>query len=183
MQKNIIVEGLDRCGKDTQIGLLSKYFYTQHNKITQVFHYSKLPFDTVEQHQSYSHDLYKDMFDMMIDNPSSYRNLIFNRAHLGEAVYAPLYRNYSGDYVFDIEKNYINELENLYMIVLVNDADILFSRDDGHGFSKNSHDIDKEKQRFERAFELSNIRKKILINCGNDSIQTIHDKIIDFIND
>lgn len=183
MQKNIIVEGLDRCGKDTQIGLLSKYFYTQFGEVTQVFHYSKLPFDTIEQHQSYSQDLYKDMFDMMIDNPLSHRNLIFNRAHLGEAVYAPLYRNYSGDYVFDIEKNYVNDLKNLYMIVLVNDADTLFSRDDGHGFSKSADDIEKEKQRFERAFNLSTIHRKILINCGNDSIQTIHNKIIDFIND
>ena len=31
-------------------------------------------------------------------------NLIFNRSHLGETVYSPLYRGYSGDYVFDIEK-------------------------------------------------------------------------------
>ena len=29
-------------------------------------------------------------------------NLIFNRSHLGESVYSPLYRGYSGDFVFDI---------------------------------------------------------------------------------
>ncbi len=109
MQKFVIFEGLDRCGKDTQIGLLQKRYYPE---VWHTFHYSKIPFEEIHQHKDYSEALYNDMFEMMLHNKGSQRNLIFNRSHLGESVYAPLYRKYDGDYIFDIEKNYASGLES-----------------------------------------------------------------------
>ena len=50
--------------------------------------------------------MYDDMFKLMINSKDKDINLIFNRSHLGETVYSPLYRGYSGDYIFDIEKKY-----------------------------------------------------------------------------
>jgi len=38
------------------------------------------------------------------------RVLFFNRAHLGEVVYGPLYRGYSGDFVFDLEEDAVMNL-------------------------------------------------------------------------
>ena len=181
MQKYIIFEGLDRCGKDTQVGLVQKSF---SDETFHVFHYSKIPLETPEQNREYSERMYRDMFNMMIENKGENRNFIFNRSHLGESVYAPLYRNYLGDYVFKIEEEYIEDLKsNLYLVVLINEPSILISREDGDSLSKSEEDIAKEKQMFERAYFESKIQNKILIDCGVDSPAEIAQIIKDFILD
>jgi thymidylate kinase len=179
MQKYIIFEGLDRCGKDTQVGLVQKSF---SEETFHVFHYSKIPLETPEQNREYSERMYTDMFEMMKENKGSRRNFIFNRSHLGESVYAPLYRNYLGDYVFKIESEYVEDLnKNLYLIVLTNDPEILLSREDGDSLSKSVEDILKEKQMFERTYYESKIQNKIMINCGVDSPIEIAKIISEFI--
>ena len=187
MQKFVIFEGLDRCGKDTQIGLLQKKFYPE---IWHTFHYSKIPFDEIPQHKEYSKALYEDMFSMMVDNSNHSRNLIFNRSHLGESVYAPLYRGYGGDYIFDIEKKFTESGtldKSLYLITLVNDPEILIKRDDGDGFTKDAAGIQVEKEKFERAHRKTSIKNKLLINCGimtpNEIANIIHDFIEIRLND
>lgn len=183
MQKFFIIEGLDRCGKDTQIGLLQKRYFPE---FWHVFHYSKIPFDQINQHKEYSESLYSDMFLLMADNIISERNFIFNRSHLGESVYAPLYRGYDGDYVFDIERKFLEPTgdvlqQRLFMITLVNDPAILVKRDDGLGFTKSEEGIKKEKERFERAHNKSLIKNKLLINCGTMTPEEISDIIYNFI--
>jgi thymidylate kinase len=179
MQKFIIFEGLDRCGKDTQIGLVQKHF---KEETFQVFHYSKVPFDTIEDSIEFSKRGYRDMFKIMTENLGSERNLVFNRSHLGEAVYAPLYRKYDGDYIFDIEKDFTEELaRNLIMIVLINDAEILMSRDDGNSQSKGIEDINEEKRLFTRAFDKSKIHNKLLISVGNRTPEEVLQIILEFI--
>ena len=97
-------------------------------------------------------------------------------------VYAPLYRNYLGDYVFKIESEYVEDLnKNLYLIVLTNDPEILLSREDGDSLSKSVEDISKEKQMFEKAYYESKIQNKIMINCGVDSPIEIAKIISEFI--
>lgn len=181
MQKYIIFEGLDRCGKDTQIGLVQKSFSSE---TFHVFHYSKIPLNTPEENREYSERMYRDMFEIMKENKGKSRNFIFNRSHIGESVYSPLYRNYLGDYVFDIENEHIEDLnENLYLVVLVNDPKILISREDGDSLSKSVEDIENEKKMFERAYFESKIKNKILIDCGVDSPTEIAQKIEGFILD
>jgi hypothetical protein len=181
MQKYIIFEGLDRCGKDTQIGLVQKSFSSE---TFHVFHYSKIPLNTPEENREYSERMYRDMFEIMKENKGKSRNFIFNRSHIGESVYSPLYRNYLGDYVFDIENEHIEDLnENLYLVVLVNDPKILISREDGDSLSKSVEDIENEKKMFERAYFESKIKNKILIDCGVDSPTEISQKIEGFILD
>lgn len=181
MQKYVIFEGLDRCGKDTQIGLIQKSF---SNETFHVFHYSKIPLETPEESREYSERMYRDMFEIMKENKGKNRNFIFNRSHIGESVYAPLYRRYLGDYIFDIESENIEDLnENLYLVVLVNNPKILISREDGDSLSKGEEDIENEKQMFERAFYESKIKNKILIDCGVDSPVQIAKIIKDFIDE
>lgn len=181
MQKYIIFEGLDRCGKDTQIGLVQKSFSAE---TFHVFHYSKIPLNTPEENREYSERMYRDMFEIMKENKGKSRNFIFNRSHIGESVYSPLYRNYLGDYVFDIERENVEDLnESLYLIVLVNDPKILISREDGDSLSKSEEDIENEKKMFERAFFESKIKNKILIDCGVDSPTEIAQIIQNFILD
>jgi thymidylate kinase len=115
MSKFIIIEGTDNVGKDTQQNLIIE---RMNNLVFHKLHYSALPFrDDKQLHANYSKKMYDDMFKLMMVSKDKDINLIFNRSHLGETVYSPLYRGYSGDYVFDIEKNYTNALKISYTLM------------------------------------------------------------------
>lgn len=123
------------------------------------------------------------MFKLMLSAKENNINIIFNRSHLGETIYSPLYRGYSGDYVFDIENNYVNDLrENLYLITFINDPDIILSRDDGKSFYKDAEGVKAEVNGFQRAHRLSKIKNKLLINVGNMTPEEISNIIIIFLN-
>lgn len=180
--KNLLIlfEGQDRVGKDSQITLVKKLFYPE--RLFQVLHYSKVPFNTSQENMVYSLKLYYDMFRLFYKNEY---NFIANRSHLGEMVYGPLFRHYDGSYVLQIEKRFKDNAkwENIALITLVNDAEILIKREDGSSLSKGKLEImKKEKILFEQAHESSFIINKLLINCKEDSIETIHEKIANFLN-
>lgn len=181
MSKLIIIEGCDNTGKSTQSSLLIK---TLKDCVFQKLHYSSLPFKSdTELHLTYSSKLYDDMFRLMVLMKDNHINAIFDRSHLGETIYSPLYRGYSGDYVFDIEKNYVNSLrENLYLITLINDSHIIWSRDDGKSFYKNEEDIKAEVDGFTRAHRLSKIKNKLIINIGTMSADEVSKIIVDFLS-
>jgi len=181
MSKFIIIEGTDNTGKDTQQNLIIEKL---NNLIFHKVHYSSLPFkNDIDKHTSYSKQMYTDMFRMMNECKDKDINIIFNRSHLGESVYSPLYRGYSGDYVFDIEKEYVNKLrENLYLITLTNDPQIIMSRDDGKSFYGNEEEVKAEVDGFNRAHRLSKIKNKLLINIGTMSAEDVSKIIIDFLS-
>ena len=110
-------------------------------------------------------------------------NLIFNRSHLGESVYSPLYRGYSGDYVFDIEKKYTKALrEDLYLITLVNDPHTILKRDDGKSFYGNEEEVKAEVDGFSRAHRKSTIKNKLLVNVGTMSAIEVSNILIEFLH-
>ena len=180
MSKFIIIEGTDNTGKDTQQNLIIKKV---KNLVFQKLHYSSLPFkDDKEKHISYSQKMYTDMFKLMMMSKDKDINIIFNRSHLGETVYSPLYREYSGDYVFDIEKHFVNQLrKELYLITLVNDPHIILSRDDGKSFYRNEEEVKAEVDGFRRAHRLSKIKNKLMINIGTMSADEVSHIIVDFL--
>ena len=181
MNKFIIIEGVDNVGKDTQQNLIIKNL----QELTfQTLHYSTLPFKNPEAYKEYSTKMYDDMFRMMLALDNSHISLIFNRSHLGEAVYSPMYRNYSGDYVFDIEKPYVNSLKDkLYLITLVGDPQILKMRDDGLSHSSELSNIENEVRLFTKAHKMSNIKNKLLINIGSMNAIDVNNHIMDFLEE
>ena len=180
MSKFIIIEGTDNTGKDTQQNLIIEKI---NNLIFHKLHYSSLPFkDNKEKHISYSQKMYDDMFKLMVLSKDKDINFIFNRSHLGESVYSPLYREYSGDYVFDIEKKYTNQLrKELYLITLSNDPHTILKRDDGLSFYENEEEIKAEIDGFNRAHRKSNIKNKLLLHIGTMSAEEVSNIIIDFL--
>ena len=186
MSKFIILEGPDRVGKDTQQDLIIK---NMSEYVFHKLHYSSLPFkDDIEKHTTYSKELYESMFLLMMKsklvfkNGDSDINLIFNRSHLGETVYSPLYRGYSGDYVFDIEKKYTKALrEDLYLITLVNDPHTILKRDDGKSFYGNEEEVKAEVDGFKRAHRKSTIKNKLLVNVGTMSAIEVSNILIEFL--
>ena len=122
------------------------------------------------------------MFQLMVMSKDKDINFIFNRSHLGESVYAPLYREYSGDYIFDIEKKYVNQLrQELYLITLSNDPQTILKRDDGLSFYGNEEEVKAEIDGFNRAHRKSKIKNKLLLNIGTMSAEEVSNIIIDFL--
>lgn len=163
-----IIEGLDRLGKDTLIqGIQHRHGYHQ------VLHYGKpLKLDcylhdaTLSAERQYQEASFSAMFEILRD--SQHTKIICNRAHLGECVYAPMYRGYSGDYVFDIEHSAgVHNWTTIRVILLTEDFE--FGRhfvDDGLSLGS----IDKrrkEQELFIQAFGRSTIRDKRII-CVTD---------------
>ena len=179
MSKLIIIEGCDNTGKDTQQNLIIKKL---NDLVFQKLHYSSIPLKDSDAHIKYSSKLYDDMFKLMLFAKDNNINAIFNRSHIGETVYSPFYRGYSGDYVFDIESKYVNELkDDLYLITLVNDPEIILSRDDGKSYYQNTKDIEKEVTQFKRAHRQSKIKNKLLINIGTMDAESVSRLIMSFI--
>jgi thymidylate kinase len=187
MSKFIIIEGTDNVGKDTQQNLIIE---KMSDHVFHKLHYSSLPFkDDKEKHANYSKELYETMFQLMMKSKIASKkgdldiNLIFNRSHLGETVYSPLYRGYSGDYVFDIEKKYTKALrEDLYLITLVNDPHTILKRDDGKSFYGNEEEVKAEVDGFSRAHRKSTIKNKLLVNVGTMSAIEVSNILIEFLH-
>jgi thymidylate kinase len=167
----ILVEGLDRLGKSTLVESIQQelgYF--------QVIHFGKpqhLKFyeqkdnngfvSTGESAYLYQHASFDNMFRIL----NSTARVIFDRAHLGECVYSPIYRNYSGDYVYDLECYHgMDHNDSTKLILLVENMSISeHFVDDGLSF-----DITKRQQEqdlFEEAFHKSIIKNKQII-CVTD---------------
>jgi thymidylate kinase len=186
MSKFIIIEGTDNVGKDTQQDLIIK---NMSDHVFHKLHYSSLPFkDDKDKHASHSKKLYETMFQLMMKSKLASKpgdldiNLIFNRSHLGETVYSPLYRGYSGDYVFDIEKKFTKALrKDLYLITLVNDPHTILKRDDGKSFYGNEEEVKAEVEGFTRAHRKSTIKNKILVNVGTMSAIEVSNILVDFL--
>jgi thymidylate kinase len=180
--KNLLIlfEGQDRVGKDTQITLVKKLMYPE--RMFQVLHYSKVPFDTNKENMVYSLKLYYDMFRLFYKNEY---NFIANRSHIGEMVYGPLFRHYDGTYVLEVEKRFKDnpKWDNVVLVTLINDPEILIKREDGSSLSGGKLNImKKEHDLFKEAHEASLIKNKILIECKEDSPEKIHGTIANFLS-
>ena len=158
---SIIIEGIDRLGKSTLVdGIVNQLGY--HTKIhlgkPEVLDiYKDLLVDPLKLYQQKTfHNMFK-----MIDSGA---DLIFDRGHLGEHVYAPLYRKYDTSYIYGLEKNCTG---NVTLILLVtNNFDICI--DDGDSFNFNNKKT--EQSRFIDAYWASTIQNKhvIWVNDGDN---------------
>jgi len=167
----IIFEGPDNVGKTTQIKLIKDKF----NKITfHTVHYSAVKHDSIIDCIDYNIKLYSEFFELL----KKY-NIIADRSHLGELVYGKLYRGYEGLYVIDLERNHkINEINDLYLIVLIDKPENLIKREDGYSFSTNIEMKKKEIELFKKVYELSTIKNKVLININKKDPEQVHNEIL-----
>ena len=160
--RQFIIEGVDRMGKSTLIeGLLQELGYHL------VVHYDKpkrlTAYNFYEAFEggsllAYQNALYYNMFCII----NSGARVIFDRGHLGEVVYAPMYRSYDGEYVFDCEHGADTGDTRL---VLLTTSDFSFIKDDGLSldFSKK----EEEQAAFVKAFDRSSIKDKVQVDVSN----------------
>jgi hypothetical protein len=189
--RSIIVEGVDRLGKDTLIqGLKQKLgaFQVVHyqkpelldvyvNEAQRIFNTTSVEGDVkAAALKNYQINSFRNMFHML----SSGARLILNRAHLGEMVYAPRYRKYDGSYVLDLERQFKHDLGSnvldTTLLVLLHASDTSFIKDDGMSFDFAAKEA--EQMDFIRAFERSNIRHKLMIDVSVNGGYVPADKIL-----
>lgn len=196
--KSIAVEGVDRLGKDTLIrGILNRLGYLQqiHYQKPELldFYLNKARKDLGRPDEDLSsevkkfalHEYQANSFVQMFHMLSSESKFIMNRAHLGEFVYAPRYRQYDGSYVFDLEKRFVNDLGSKFhettLLVLLHTSDFSFIADDGLSFDFEKKE--EEQNDFIRAFERSIIKHKLMIdvNCNGKFVD--QDRVLDAVVD
>jgi hypothetical protein len=118
------------------------------------------------------------MFDIVEEN--EYVNFILDRCHIGEVVYAPIYRNYDGNYVFGLEEEF--DLSDYYLITFVDDPMKIAIREDSASLSNGELEIIKQEiEAFKDATLRSFIPNKILIDIFNLSIEQVHAEVVSFL--
>jgi len=175
----VILEGPDNVGKTTQIKHIVKYF---ENHPFHVLKYSKVD---VSDQEYYAKMLYRHMFCFIMDTDE---NFILDRSHLGEYVYANMYRGYDGDYVFKLEEEFRRRDQvkwdlDMFLITLIDDPQNLIDRDDGQSLSVLPTKKVVEIKRFIEANNRSMIKHKVLINVNGLTIEAVTAKIIEFFKE
>lgn len=194
----VLFDGLDNTGKTTQIQKLVSYFANK-DMISTVCKYSKFDKLDKKKEEKFSKRFYKDYFEKIVNWPDKVipdpayiaednihyihdNNLILDRGHISEAVYASIYRSYSGDYVWDLEKCLENKY-NIYLIVLIDSVEKAIEREDGLSLSNGDADkINIEISKFAEAYKKSCIQNKIIIDINGLSIEEVFAQIIKFLD-
>lgn len=178
----IICEGPDNVGKSTLIQNLKNALNTM---VFSTLHYSNVKQPSAETAISYNKKLYTQMFQQMLEI-SRYDDsgVICDRSHLGEMVYGPIYRGYSGEYVLDIERafKHIGPVwDNLVLITMYDDPENLVARDDGLSYSTEIKTKMVEIQNFKNAHDKSNIKRKLLLNINDHDAEHALLAVLSFI--
>lgn len=166
MINKFILEGLDRLGKSSLTqSIQDKYGYYQvihFGKPQNLKFYNDQSIAKIPSEKSaylYQRASFENMFKLLRSNAK----IIFDRAHLGEAVYSPIYRGYSGDYIYDIERD--NGMDNRWdakLILLIEDFSVSkHFVDDGLSFDVNKRA--QEQDLFLEAFEKSCFGNKKMV--------------------
>jgi len=164
MKNNFLICGLDRLGKDTLISGIQ-----QRLGFYQVLHRGRPPL--LECYDLSARTFQVNCFeqDMRLIALADKHDLhlIYNRAWLGEAVYAPLYRGYDGSYVFELERQHgMAALHRTRLILLTEDFSVSrHFQDDGLSFDPTRRQ--QEQQLFLDAFDRSAVADKKII-CVTD---------------
>jgi thymidylate kinase len=185
--KLLIIEGTDRCGKDSLINEISSSY---SNVIKRHWSFPKGETNdekTEYQKQQFNWEFkfFTEMRKVLEDNSL----MIWNRSHIGEMVYGSIYRNSNpSSWVMQLEDQYsFNEDPDVYLVYLHADPEFVVKEDDGNSYSAKLEDKTREINEFHRSVNKSKIKKvlKIKVNKGSEYIS--HEGIINsvkqFLND
>lgn len=182
MTKLIIVEGTDRVGKDT---LVNSLVTSSRNYVVRHFS-SPSGSDNTERTRNQQRIFRKEfLFQDQVrkDNNIKFDFVIWNRSHIGEYVYGPMYRESNPEsWVPQLETDFdfMND-ENVYLIYLWGDAEFICSNDDGESFTTDPAKKKKEQDAFVTAFDNSSIKKKLKLKVNHGNSYTDQQRIIDSV--
>ena len=160
-----IIEGIDRIGKDTLINnIIDRFGY--HNTV----HYSK-PKELSAYNfslEAFQRASFAIGFNFILCQRATpfIVPTVFNRFHLGEAVYSDLYRNYDGNYVFEMEEIFGVEHTEHVKLILLTTSDFSLLSDDNQSF--NFGNKEREQKLFLNAFDKSIFQHKQIIDVNSN---------------
>lgn len=178
MSKIIIFEGQDRCFKSTNVKRLFNHF-TGKGETCHMLHYSGIKGYSPQKTAETSKKIYTEMFRLFKYFHSQNINVICDRSHLGENVYAG-YKGYSGSYIWALEHKFTQEefWDDVHLIYLHTSIDDMLSRDDGNSITIDENKLKFERQKFDEAFCSTYIKKKFGIDILNKSKDEIFNEIL-----
>ena len=190
--KLLVIEGCDRTGKNSVCKEIFEKFSDAGNNV--IYRHWGFPLGETNEdkiaYQKYSFkkefDLYKSIKEDTYFNQKTSDIFIWNRAHIGEAVYGTIYRNYDTSWIFNLEALYaFDQNPEIYLILLEADADFICKNDDGQSFTNEITKKQKEIDLFQQAFENSIIpnKLKIKVNDGDTYSDSgeIFRRILEFV--
>jgi thymidylate kinase len=173
------IEGLDRLGKSTLIegirNALGYYEVIHFSKPQRLAAYAETAgpcFDwrgaEIPASSLPAYHYQRESFRNSMLLAMSGARVIFDRWHIGEAVYSPLYRGYDGDFVFTFERTHgLDESGDIRLVLLTEDiAAASHFIDDGDSLGPVAKRAE-EQQLFIDAFNKSIIRDKRMV-CVTD---------------
>ena len=165
----IIIEGPDNVSKSTVINNIIK----EYKQNFLYLHYYANPTKKIK----WGKKQYNNMFETIHCNEF----VIADRAHGGEVVYPVLYHGYDGNYVYDIEKKY--NTNDILLFVFIDEPENLIARDDGLSLSTDIDMKTKEIELFQKFYENSTIKNKMIININNLDENQVKAKVFKRINE
>jgi len=171
--KLLIIEGPDRCGKNTLIKNL-----TSQAENFVVRHFGSVKGENDMEKRNFQFQFFKKEFELaslrsrfeMPDKERYPRDIwIWNRAHLGEFVYGKMYRDTKPEeWVMKMESLFAMDIDpSVHLLLLTADPEFLCKRDDGLSFTADVEKKRKEIENFEKAFNTSKIMNKKILNVSN----------------
>lgn len=179
---NIIFEGIDRSGKSSVISEFLKYqdLYCSRAMYTTI-HFSAPPDTLKGKKLSNNEKMYyiKRSYYSFAKFLSNSDNVLCDRFHLGEAIYAPIYRNYYPTYIRDLECT-LNDNNNSLLVLLYCSKDTIIKRFDNKGIDIS--DISKILKMYKQEYNKSVIKHKLSFNSDKMSSFDIFTKIMKYTN-
>lgn len=184
-----LIDGIDRLGKSSLINLIQQelgYHLVIHYDKPKVLNNYLFDAGLVKSSEKNDTDygpeytsltdedlarrLYQEKCnEIMFNLLTTTSSIIFDRTHLGEMVYAPLYRNYSGDYVYKYETELIEAkpftLKDDTRLILLVTSNFDMLKDDGLSFNFSNKVM--EQNRFIEAFHRSQLPNKVIVDVHN----------------
>lgn len=161
----LIIEGLDRCGKSTLVEHLRKRYFTSPNILV---HHSSSP-PKVENPNGWELKHYESLFrtsQLLVED--YFYDVIFDRFHLGAAVYGAKYRNVYPSDVYELDNHYLNGYDNAALILLTDEPEAIAARDDGDSLESSLEEYNETRAAFIEAYSMSACMNKLHISVSRN---------------
>lgn len=162
----VIIEGLDRCGKSTLVTNLRRYYFKNPRLVV---HHSSSPPKDIANPNSWELEHYSSLFETAETLVQKFDyDIIFDRFHLGAAVYGKKYRNADTRDVYELDYDMLYENEDVALILLTDFPEKIYERDDGDSLESSLEDYHHTAKAFDEAFITSHCPNKLYINITNN---------------
>jgi thymidylate kinase len=161
----LIIEGLDRCGKSTLVEHLRKRYFTSPNIL---IHHSSSP-PKVEDPNAWEINHYSSLFRTARDlvKFGGY-DVIFDRFHLGAAVYGEKYRGANPADIYELDHKYLCNYTQAALILLTDNPEEIAARDDGDSLESSAKEYFETCSAFLEAYAVSSCMNKLHINITDN---------------